>query len=173
MNVASWKQFMLSSGGRVTRKHYNLFLLVQTVIYLLAVAVDYERVGNIIFNDNTQAYLSNTVQLIFLWPFIMFSIKRLHDMNFRGGWLVAGFFGPISVIILTFAMTVHYLQGTPDPSIFPVLKFSTLTIIYLCMLIVIVFLLIMSLRKGTTGSNRFGDDPLQLSNENILVSEGV
>jgi uncharacterized membrane protein YhaH (DUF805 family) len=69
---------------------------------------------------------------ILLWPFVAISVKRLHDLNISGWWLVAA-------AIIPFASRITYIGP------------ATLWLIAVVLLGFI---------PGKSGSNRFGNDPL-------------
>jgi len=101
-------------SGRARRTEYWMFALVNTVIYLALSAVDY--------------YLNTAIPALVyliavLLPGIAVGVRRLHDTNRSGAWILIALLplvGPI--ILLVFAVqpgTVGPNEHGPDPKQVP------------------------------------------------------
>jgi uncharacterized membrane protein YhaH (DUF805 family) len=103
-------QLYLGRKGRIPRRTFwlhgvlSLFLLAFFVNALLSIA----RV-----DDDTAGKLVN---LVFAWPCIAVSAKRLHDFNFSAWWLLVNLTG-IGVLVMLVAGLV---PGTRGPNRFGV-----------------------------------------------------
>ena len=87
--------------GRSRRKEYWFFVLFSTLISLLLIAID----------SATGTLRSGIYSLAVLVPSLAVSVRRLHDTNRTGWWLLLGivpFIGPI-VLLVFFAS-----DGNPD-----------------------------------------------------------
>ena len=104
------------------------------------------------------------LQLVFLVPGLAVTIRRLHDTN-RSGWWIMLFWGPY---LLSYALTFVFmgsLAASSDPTTFgadnAALGSFGLMVMLLSLaglgggLILLVFLFL----EGTKGPNRYGDDP--------------
>ena len=106
--------------------------------------VGISTISNLIFqyilSPQIMVWASLTVSLIFMLPNLAVTVRRLHDRNLRGWWLLA----PIAAS----------LMGQPQQT-------STTALItgMLMLSMCLCFLVILAL-PGSTGDNRFGPDPL-------------
>jgi uncharacterized membrane protein YhaH (DUF805 family) len=160
MTAHDWWIFMVSPHGRIGRFDYNVkFWLVVFGISMIAFAVDYSYLGEAIFVPHAKAYASIFVNLIFLWPTIAVSVKRLHDLNYRGWWLLPAYVLPIAIAI---GASVYFMLNGNILAIGLVLT--------LLVAILLTLLLILCCARGTIGSNRFGHDPKAIVVEESVVS---
>ena len=104
------------------------------------------------------------LQLVFLVPGLAVTIRRLHDTN-RSGWWIMLFWGPY---LLSYALTFVFmgsLAATSDPTAFgpdnAALGTFGLVVMLLSLaglaggLVLLVFLFL----EGTKGPNKYGNDP--------------
>ncbi|HEY1096890.1 MAG TPA: DUF805 domain-containing protein [Alphaproteobacteria bacterium] len=175
MDGTGWKDFLLSPQGRVRRYSYNMFYLATMVVAIIAFGFDYLQFGQAVFEKNGPQLYSNITSLLLLWPTLVITIKRLHDINYRGWWLLVGFLAPVALALVAGLIAVVYLMAMgQQAATLPGLTILVVILVVLSMAVMLAFFIILSVRKGTIGPNRFGVDPLQnLSDEKILVSEGV
>lgn len=103
-------QLYLGVKGRIPRRMFwlhgvlSLFLMMVFVNALLDIArVDDDVAGKL-------------VNLVFAWPCIAVSAKRLHDFNFSGWWLLVNLTG-IGLLVM---LVVGLLPGTRGPNRFGV-----------------------------------------------------
>jgi uncharacterized membrane protein YhaH (DUF805 family) len=80
--------------------------------------------------------------VVFLYPFVWVSIKRLHDLNLSGWWCV-----PVFALDLIDAFAPAFGLLPPDSALD-----WTSSIVFLALLVVLSF-------RGTPGPNRYGDHP--------------
>ncbi|HEV2864980.1 MAG TPA: DUF805 domain-containing protein [Allosphingosinicella sp.] len=91
------------------------------------------------------------VSLALFIPSLAVTIRRLHDTD-RSGWWVMLFWGPYLLsIVLTFALAA----GSSDPTTLGAVNL----ILGLMMLVGGIVLLVFLFLEGTRGPNRFGADP--------------
>jgi uncharacterized membrane protein YhaH (DUF805 family) len=110
-----FKKFYLSPEGRVNRKQFWLWLVLPlTVIGVLLALVDIAT-GN--YNPETGIGLFTGIfALLTLIPTIIVYIKRFHDRDKSGWWVLIGLIPVIGVIWLL--IELGFLKGTPGPNRF-------------------------------------------------------
>src|SRR4029453_835711 len=110
-----FKKFYLSPEGRVNRKQFWLWLVLPlTAIEILLALVDVKS-GN--YNpDLSVGLLSGIFALIALIPAIIVYIKRFHDRDKSGWWVLIGLIPIIGSIWLL--IELGFLKGTPGPNRF-------------------------------------------------------
>ena len=112
--IASGFQNYVNFSGRAPRSEFWFWTLFVILVSIATSAVDI-----ILFPGSAVGPLNTLTSLALFLPGLAVSIRRLHDLDRTGWWLLLVFTG-IGIILL---------------------------LIWDCM-------------KGTTGSNRFGSDPL-------------
>jgi len=110
-----FKQFYFSPDGRVNRKQWWLWLVLPlTVIGILLVFVDMAT-GR--YNSELGIGLfSGIFALLSLIPAIIVYIKRFHDRNKSGWWVLIGLIpiiGPLWLLV-----ELGFLKGTDGPNRF-------------------------------------------------------
>ena len=83
-------------AGRARRKEYWMFVLINTVI-LVALAVIEELIGS-------GGVVGILYSLVVLIPSLAVSVRRLHDTNRTGWWLLINFIPLIGFIVLLIFM---------------------------------------------------------------------
>lgn len=99
----SWGDFLFSYKGRTPRSYY--WLRFQLVYFILAVIV-----GIIDGVSGSQGALSVLLVLAMFWPSLVVNIKRCHDRDHSGWWLLIGLipvFGSLWLLI-----ELGFLRGT-------------------------------------------------------------
>ena len=118
-------------SGRASRDEYWYW-----VICVIVASIVINTINDIIFPEN------KILLLIFIWvmllPNLAINIRRLHDLNLSGWWLLPNFFVFVHPLNHIVSIIVALLLG-----------------IYGIVLLVFFF------KKGTIGDNRYGKDPLQ------------
>ena len=95
-------------------------------------------------------FLSFLIDLVLFYPWVVVTVKRLHDRNRSGelvGWLVV----PYSVLMVT---NLLGMSGDPDHmgAVESVLVIGTFGI-------TLAFMVDLGFRRGTAGNNAYGPDP--------------
>ena len=147
--------------GRARRKEYWMFLLVHILIMAVLFGVDLavrRSVEEVLVATVTAGSVYGWAVLV---PSITVQVRRLHDSNRSGWWLLV-------VLVPQLVGWVIGLSTTWDstgPSSFPATMGPVLMVIGvvtgLASLVLIVFLCL----DGTGGENRFGPDPKGRSEE--------
>jgi uncharacterized membrane protein YhaH (DUF805 family) len=110
--VAALKRYAVF-GGRSRRKEYWYFVLFSSIITLVLFVID-GAIGT--FDPSLGiGLLSGIFSLAILIPSIAVSIRRLHDIDRTGWWILLSFIPFIgTIVLLVFAV----LDGTPGSNRF-------------------------------------------------------
>lgn len=91
----SLTQIYFSLEGRVNRKAYWLLLILPALIVGIVAAI-------IVFNFPDLAWIEPAFTILMIWPSIAVQVKRWHDRDKSGWWVLIGFIpiiGPIWALI--------------------------------------------------------------------------
>lgn len=80
-----WKQLLLTYEGRISRQPYWIGTLA-----LIAVVIVVQFAASAALGETIGAILGTVAQLAILYPAICLSIKRWHDRNKSGWWVLIG-----------------------------------------------------------------------------------
>ena len=98
-----WKDF----SGRSSRREYWMFTLVLVIISFVLGILDVFVLGGVGFAQNESAAklvtLGNAFSLVTLIPSTSLSVRRLHDIDNSGWWLLLGLTGFGIFIIIYWA----------------------------------------------------------------------
>ena len=97
-------ELLFSFEGRINRKPYWIFLLVVFISSIVATAIDMATTG-----DET-GVASIILLIIILWPSLAIQVKRWHDRDKSGWWVLIGLI-PIIGAIWAFVEN-GFLKGT-------------------------------------------------------------
>jgi uncharacterized membrane protein YhaH (DUF805 family) len=137
-----WAYLLNSFDGRISRKTFWIAMAAVTVAEIFG-----HLIAELIEGDR----LSAIVDLAFTYPEFAIAVKRGHDRNMPL-WLLIAFFGAGAFLDL---LTVLQWAGTDDePSMLSLAIAIPFTVFGLALLVEL------GLRKGTTGPNQHGPDPL-------------
>jgi uncharacterized membrane protein YhaH (DUF805 family) len=134
-------------SGRARRLEYWYWVLFVFLGAVVCMIVDLVLIG--FSGMQTDGMLSNLFSLITWFPGIAIGVRRLHDVN-RSGWYMCWPFAALPVfgiaaLVGMLSKNVGVMVGILGS---------------LAVAVLAVTLLIWFCRKGTTGDNRFGPDPL-------------
>ena len=156
MTIVQW----LSFRGRIGRKTYWLAYFLPLVVIstsvnvlesMLGVPVD---LGTQLADLVKAAPISTAVWLLFLWPWMAASVKRLHDRD-RSGWMIAAYY----LFIITYSGFLG-LAATMIEKPSGAIAIVMIVGFLLAMIISIWLLIEIGFLRGTSGPNQFGPDPL-------------
>jgi uncharacterized membrane protein YhaH (DUF805 family) len=140
--LMDWLFLYNSFEGRIGRQTFWIAVVVLTVIEFAAHFAAEQLQGD---------RLSAIVDLAFVYPEFAVALKRAHDRDMPILFLVV-FFAASAVLDL---LTVLQMTGSDDqPTMISVLIAVPFTILALFLLVELGF------RRGTTGPNQYGPDPL-------------
>jgi uncharacterized membrane protein YhaH (DUF805 family) len=139
-SIFAW--YFLSLNGRIKRQEFSLgifgLLAVCGLLSRLLTEVAFFNTAGRIWNGSELAVALSLpfvfAVLILAWPFVAITVKRLHDRNLSGWWML---------LILAIPFAAKLIGLNP----------STLLLMGYAML---------SAMSGSAGDNRFGIDPMAL-----------
>jgi uncharacterized membrane protein YhaH (DUF805 family) len=143
-SVFSW--YFLSLRGRISRQEFRLGyfglaivngLLIRILLAITVPAVRY-------YSDRRELDYADHwpvlfVILITMWPLTAICVKRLHDLNVSGWWM-------LSALGISYVSSALHVSGW---------------------IIVLLAVALLSLIPGSSGNNRFGRDPRAQPGPNI------
>ena len=110
-----FKKFYLSPEGRVNRKQFWLWLVLPLTAIIFLLALVDVKTGN--YNPElSMGFFSGIFALVALIPAIIVYIKRFHDRDKSGWWVLIGLIPIIGSIWLL--IELGFLKGTPGPNRF-------------------------------------------------------
>ena len=144
---------------RAPRSEFWWFILFATIAqYVLALFMLIPFIGVVIY---VVAYV------YILWAQFMVSIRRLHDKNRSGWWLILNIV--LMVIGSVFLSAVIFLDGLQggyhDGDTISTILMGIGIIFFLAAFVIGIFIFVMMVTAGTVGPNRFGPDPLALARQ--------
>lgn len=157
-------ELLFSFKGRIRRLHWWVASLAVGAVVGIAVSIlqfAAKLTGNVMIDPETQqleptgtfAIAGGAIVLANMWINFTLSVKRLHDRDRSGWWLVLQF------VILTVALIV-FVVGFVMPQDQAIPTFVVGSLLGLCGLIITFWLFIeIGFLRGTRGPNRFGTDP--------------
>jgi uncharacterized membrane protein YhaH (DUF805 family) len=144
--------------GRARRKEYWYFVLFNAIITIFLLGLDY-LIG---LAEGQTGVLSGLYQLGMIIPSFAVLVRRLHDTD-RSGWWV------VNYIILTVAMgffaifvslITSYVPQTQAGSWLLIIGMIITSCLSLATLIVGIIMFVFTLLKSQEGSNRYGPNPI-------------
>jgi uncharacterized membrane protein YhaH (DUF805 family) len=145
-------EYLFSPRGRINRAKYWLFVLVSIAIMVVLIAVMslvwagqlYDSRGGVGFPVGAMVAIG-IVYLVLVIVGIFVGIKRLHDRDKSGWWLLVFYLVPmvlswISAILSRDGIGILFALGSLAISIWAFVELGCL--------------------RGTVGANRYGPDPL-------------
>ena len=159
--------FLFSPQGRVSRKSIWLFALALFGVQLAATVVD---IASGMGTPGSPGPLAAVLALFFLWPSIAISIKRFHDRDMSGWWVLLPLGVLIGGLVLLMALglggvlasfSAASLDDPPAASGAMVGAGLLYLLVYLLVVAGVALFQIVQLYflPGTSGPNRFGGDP--------------
>jgi uncharacterized membrane protein YhaH (DUF805 family) len=110
-----YQQFYLSAQGRVNRKQWWLYLVLPVFAVSLILSLVDGAVGTV-DTESGLGLLSGIWTLIILIPSILVHIKRFHDRDKSGWWVLIGLIPIIGGLWLL--IELGFLKGTEGPNRF-------------------------------------------------------
>jgi uncharacterized membrane protein YhaH (DUF805 family) len=140
-------------GGRSSRYEFWFFVLFVLIASIVASFID-----GLLFGADQESIgiLSPIVSLVHLIPGIAVSVRRLHDIDRTGWWILLPAVGSIAMtvflgsVVLTADDPVAALAGLG-------ISMAIAGLVYLAVFVV---LIVFYCTRGTPGPNRFGPKPV-------------
>jgi uncharacterized membrane protein YhaH (DUF805 family) len=154
-----WIYFFGSFDGRIGRKTFWL-----TSIAIFAAELIAAFVGALIIallSGDWEAKAGDrwidAVFLVFLYPQFIIDVKRGHDRNIPT-WVIGVFYA--ALVADYFLVEFGWLVEWPDQNVTSSVNVVSFIVVILLGIFALAFLVELGFRKGTTGPNRYGLDPL-------------
>jgi uncharacterized membrane protein YhaH (DUF805 family) len=143
-SILAW--YFLSLTGRIKRQefslgYFGLLAVCGLLTRLLTEVAFFNTKGRNWRYEELMVALSLPFLLailILIWPFVAITVKRLHDLNLSGWWVLLTLAIPFAAKMIGISPSILLLTG---------------------------YVLLAS-RPGSSGNNRFGIDPLRLGRPN-------
>lgn len=161
--------------GRARRSEFWLWTLALIIMYAIIEGVMFSAMPAVVgSSDPTQAManmmrfmpLLNLLGLALFLPNLAVQIRRLHDSNRTGWWVVLPMGVFIAGLILFLATNAGKMAAmfkaptaSPDPAAIFSIVGSAILFIWLPTVISSIVILVFLCLDGTAGPNRFGPDP--------------
>lgn len=165
MKQNTLKQLLFSPQGRINRQKYILGFICTTIAFYIAEFICGFTYGFISPFESLQSnlliflevFMFYAIPAIYIYISIILIIKRFHDIN-KSGWYSILF---ITIIAIDIAKEFFKDFGYSYPQLIE----NVITPTFILFLLIIGILsfwytIILIIRKGTEGENRFGQDPL-------------
>jgi uncharacterized membrane protein YhaH (DUF805 family) len=108
-----FKQFYFSANGRVNRKQWWLYLVLPALVVSIILSMIDASTGRV-DPETGFGLFSGIWTLAILIPSILIHIKRFHDRDKSGWWVLIGLIPIIGAIWLL--IELGFLAGTPGPN---------------------------------------------------------
>lgn len=160
-------------SGRSRRTEYWMWILFQFIVGIGFSIVLFAIGGSALLSGDPNALMAAgglfiivyfiylLVSLAFLIPSIAVTVRRLHDTNRSGWWVLA----PLAPYILMF-VGGSMAAASPDSA---TLAGIIVLISGLAVLVLAIVLLVFMLLEGTRGPNHYGPDPKQAAPVDVFA----
>lgn len=158
--------------GRARRSEFWLWTLAQFILFvildgvLFSVAAGSGGPGQMAAGFARVSPVLNLIQLALLLPNLAVQVRRLHDTNRTGWWMVMPigvFFAGLILFIATnagkFAGMFSHPSASPDAGTMMSVIGGAMLFIWLPTMIAGIVIFVFNVLDGTPGMNRFGPDP--------------
>ena len=129
--------------GRASRSEYWWYMLFASLISLLGAVI-----ASTLYGDPSELTLFDIVWLLIFLPGLAVGIRRLHDVNKSGWWLLYPWLGLILVPIASLFDDTSLMDSMV------VISFSLMTLGYL-------YVLYLAIKKSDSGENQYGKNPVE------------
>jgi uncharacterized membrane protein YhaH (DUF805 family) len=135
-------------SGRARRQEYWMFILFNFLIGIVLSIFDSVLGLNYDYSEYSSGGMLNSLYNLFIFiPSLSVTVRRLHDVN-KSGWLIG-----IMYIGLAVCMVMMF-------TLLSVSSFGLAVIVpILALLAYGIYLFVLTVTEGTSGSNKYGEDP--------------
>lgn len=149
-------------SGRAARSEYWWFILFNIIVTFvfamlistLNIIMPFSPYGALVFENLALAGLG----IVFFMPITAVTVRRLHDRDVSGVWVV------LPAILSVMSILSNFLVFFSQEYLYSLLQDSMLIWILIALFWIIALfsfgIFIMMILKGTQGSNKYGPDPL-------------
>jgi len=146
-------------SGRAPRAEYWWFYLFVLIAYIVAVMVD-SMLGSSLVGP--YGILTGLLWLVLIVPTIAVGVRRLHDTNRTGWWILA----PIVPYVIGFAMMG---PAALDPEGAGMAAAGGAMIFMLIGMVMAIVIFVFTVLRGTEGANKYGPDPYGADVEQVFA----
>lgn len=163
-NYSRNDSLFFTSEGRINRLSFFLrFIALIVIAFFSALAIGFFASMFVIIAPILLIFIMSLVAIIFSFVVWMASIflyiRRLHDMNLSGMWV-------LGYVVLSLIIGGVEIAATMDPALAAQAP-AVMMIRLVFNIIVIISFLLLLIWPGTKGPNKYGQDPLNRNSEYI------
>jgi uncharacterized membrane protein YhaH (DUF805 family) len=136
--------------GRARRAEYWWFTLFYVLLAVAALVVDFV-LGTIDMLAGL-GLAGGILTIVLFLPSIAVTVRRLHDVNYSGLWLL-GYYALLIAVLVYAGMDMELVR---TGAVAPIYVLAGALMLFATS----AWLLVLLVLKGTNGTNRFGPDPL-------------
>jgi len=162
MSNINWGNLLFGFSGRINRAKWWLTVLVAVIINILVSVV-----SNVVESAAVIGIIGIVSFVALFWVSLAAGVKRLHDLNRTGAWLILFYLGPVLLAAVFFAIvgldvmaalvSDKSLDGTTMARVG-----TTAIIMGVLALILYVWAFVwFGCLRGSVGPNEYGPDPLE------------
>ena len=141
----NWGHLFFTFDGRANRARFWIAGLIFAVIYAVMTIIDYVTDQSVVFQA-----LNGMLIIVILIASIAVGVKRLHDRNKSGWYLLLFYFAPCTLAALSVLIGTFVDEST-----------VIATVLALLALTLVVWAFVeMGCLRGTIGINQYGSDPV-------------
>jgi uncharacterized membrane protein YhaH (DUF805 family) len=175
----TWSNYLFSFQGRINRAKLWLFILISLcvdIVLTVAAAAYFSISGGMAASGTAAAspmggnlalviggIVCLAVVIALVVASIALAVKRLHDRNKSGLWLLVFWVVPFVLDIIAFAPMIETMsKGGAQPDAFMVPQTGLAIVCRLAAFLISIWAFVeLYCLRGTIGDNRFGPDPLE------------
>jgi uncharacterized membrane protein YhaH (DUF805 family) len=144
-------------SGRSSRSEFWFFILFLFILSIVASVLDAMLFGDA--GVGGVALLSSIVSIVHFIPSLSVSVRRLHDIDRSGWWILLGLV-PLLIGAVLFGGSLFMMAGATDPTLGTMggiagMGLSVFVVIIL-EIVALIILIVFYCTRGTPGPNRFG-----------------
>jgi uncharacterized membrane protein YhaH (DUF805 family) len=150
-----WVCFFFSLRGRIGRKTFWIASIIVVVIELVMATVATAITQK--FVNETAGYTADIVMFLFLFPQFVIAVKRAHDRNIST-WIISAW-----LVLLATTDVLDFFGWLPtriNLNVFSPENLLLFAYIMIAGIVSLALLIELGFRRGTSGPNRYGPDPL-------------
>jgi uncharacterized membrane protein YhaH (DUF805 family) len=140
-----WGHLFFTFDGRANRARFWIAGLIFAVIYAVMAIIDYVTDQSVVFQA-----LNGMFIIVILIASIAVGVKRLHDRNKSGWYLLLFYFVPCTLAALSVLIGAFVEDSTIITTVLALLAFA----------LVVWAFIEMGCLRGTVGVNQYGPDPV-------------
>lgn len=149
-------------SGRAPRAEYWWFYLFLIIAYVVAMMID-GMIGSSLLGP--YGILAGLIWLAAIVPSLAAGVRRLHDTNRSGWWMLA----PILPYIVALAMMGPVLLNPESAATAPTASLGIAGILMMVAGVLAIVLFVFTVLPGTKGPNNYGPDPYGADVEQVFA----